>query len=38
MDMCFCIVDISSSDICDKNQEKCDDARSISRMNTVVLD
>jgi hypothetical protein len=31
-------VDVSSSDICDKDREKCDDVRSISRMNTVVLD
>jgi hypothetical protein len=31
-------VKVSSSDICDKDQEKHDDARSIIRMNTVVLD
>jgi hypothetical protein len=32
------LVDISSSDICDKDQKKYDDARSISRMNTMDLD
>jgi hypothetical protein len=31
-------VDVSSSDTCDEDQEKHDDARSISRMNIVVLD
>jgi hypothetical protein len=32
------LVDISSSDICDKDRKKHDDARSISRMNTMDLD
>jgi hypothetical protein len=32
------LVDISSSDICDKDREKRDDVRSISRMNTTDLD
>jgi hypothetical protein len=31
-------VDVSLSDICVKDQEKCNDARSISMMNTVVSD
>jgi hypothetical protein len=31
-------VDITSSDTCDKDREKRDDARSILRMNTVILD
>jgi hypothetical protein len=30
-------VDISSSDICDKDQKKCGDVRSISQMNTTDL-
>jgi hypothetical protein len=29
--------DISSSDICDKDQKKCSDVRSISQMNTTDL-
>jgi hypothetical protein len=32
------IVDVSSSDTYDEGQEKRDDARSISRRNTVILD
>jgi hypothetical protein len=31
-------VDVSSSDTCDKDREKRDDARSISRINTTILD
>jgi hypothetical protein len=31
-------VDVVSSNTCDKDQKKCDDARPISRMNTTVLD
>jgi hypothetical protein len=31
-------VDVSSSDIYDKDPEKCDDVRSISMMNMAVLD
>jgi hypothetical protein len=31
-------VDVVSSDTCDKDREKHDDARSISRMNTASLD
>jgi hypothetical protein len=30
-------VDVVSSDICNKDREKYDDVRSISRMNTVIL-
>jgi hypothetical protein len=31
-------VDVMSSDTCDEDQEKCDDARSISKINTTSLD
>jgi hypothetical protein len=31
-------VDVSSSDTCDEDQEKRDDARSNSRLNTTILD
>jgi hypothetical protein len=31
------IIDISSSDICNDDQDKCDDVKSILRMNTINL-
>jgi hypothetical protein len=35
---CHASIDVLLSDICDKDREKRDDARSISRMNTADLD
>jgi hypothetical protein len=31
------VFDVSSSDICDNDQEKCSDIRSISKRNTIVF-
>jgi hypothetical protein len=33
--ICVLCIDVVSSDICDEDQEKCNYARSISKMNTM---